>query len=104
MEPQRHPQTITVLNPGAGTLNLAATSAISGGSWLRVSPSPGISSSSEAAVVTVSVNADGVQPGDYYGEVSFSVSGAVNLPQIASVVLIVLSPDNRPGAFVQPPG
>jgi len=34
------PQTITVLNPGAGTLNFSASvSTISGGNWLSVSPS-----------------------------------------------------------------
>jgi uncharacterized protein (TIGR03437 family) len=99
------PQIITVLNPGAGTLNLAASvSTISGGSWLSVSPSSVTSSSSSAGSVTVSVNPAGLQPGDYYGRVQFSSSSVANSPQVASVVLNVLSPDNSPGAFVKPTG
>lgn len=99
------PQTITVLNPGSGSLNFAASaSTISGGSWLKVSPASGTSSSSSAHGVTVSVNASGLQPGDYYGRIQFSASGAVNSPQIASVVLNVLPLDKSPGAFVQPTG
>jgi uncharacterized protein (TIGR03437 family) len=99
------PQTIAVLNAGAGTLDFTATtSAISGGSWLSVSPSSGASSSSDLNAVTVTVNPAGLQAGDYYGKVQFSAAGAVNSPQIASVVLNVLPPDASPGAFVQPSG
>jgi uncharacterized protein (TIGR03437 family) len=99
------PQTITVLNAGAGTLDFTATtSTISGGSWLSVSPSSGASNSSDVNTVTVTVNPAGLQAGDYYGQVQFSASSAVNSPEVASVVLNVLSPDNSPGAFVQPSG
>lgn len=99
------PQTITVLNPGAGTLNFAAsTSTTSGGSWLSVSPASGASSSSAASAVTVTANPAGLQPGNYYGMVQFSGTSAVNSPQAASVVLNVLSAENSPGAFVQPTG
>jgi len=99
------PQSITVLNPGAGTLNFSASaSTISGGNWLSVSPASGTSSAKSAGSVTVSVNPAGLQPGDYYGTVQFSASGAVNSPQVASVVLNVLSQANSPGAFVNPTG
>ena len=99
------PQTITVFNEGAGTLNFSASpSTISGGPWLSVSPSSGSSSASSDGSVTVSVNPAGLQPGDYYGKVQFSASGATNSPQFASVVLNVASPDKSPGAFVKPTG
>ncbi len=99
------PQTIGVLNPGGGTLNFsAAASTISGGNWLSVTPSSGSSTFSSFAVVTVSVNPAGLQPGTYYGTIQFSASGAANSPQVATVVLNVVSPANSPGAFVQPTG
>jgi uncharacterized protein (TIGR03437 family) len=98
------PQAISVLNSGAATLTFAsAASTISGGNWLSVSSS-GTSSSSSAGTATASVNPAGLQPGDYYGRIQFSASGAANSPQIASVVLNVVSPANSPGAFVQPTG
>jgi uncharacterized protein (TIGR03437 family) len=99
------PQTITVLNPGAGTLNFSATaSTIVGGNWLNVTPTSGSSSATSAGSVTVSVNASALSPGDYYGTIQFASSAASNSPQVASVVLNVLSPANSPGAFVQPTG
>ncbi len=99
------PQSITVLNSGGGTLNFAAAvSTISGGNWLNVSPASGTSTASSAGSVTVSVNPATLQPGDYYGTIQFAASAAANSPQVASVVLNVLSPANSPGAFVQPTG
>ena len=99
------PQSITVLNSGAGTVNFSASaSTISGGSWLNVSPSSGSSSASSSGSVTVSVNPAGLQPGTYYGKISFSSTNATNSPQIASVVLNVVSPANSPGASVAPTG
>jgi uncharacterized protein (TIGR03437 family) len=99
------PQSISVLNAGAGSLNFAAkASTLSGGSWLTVSPSSSTSSASAGGTVTATVNPAGLQPGDYYGQIQFTASGAANSPQIASVVLNVVSPDNSPGAFVQPSG
>jgi uncharacterized protein (TIGR03437 family) len=99
------PQTITVLNPGASSLNFAAAaSTLAGGNWLSVSPASGVSSATAAGSVTVTVNPTGLQPGDYYGKIQFSASGAVNSPQVASVVLNVVTPANSPGAFVGPSG
>jgi uncharacterized protein (TIGR03437 family) len=99
------PQTITVLNTGAGTLNFSGSvSTLFGGNWLSVSPSSGTSSSSAAGAVTVTVNPAGLQPGDYYGKIQFSSSNAANSPQVASVVLNVVSAANSPGAFVKPTG
>jgi hypothetical protein len=99
------PQSITVLNSGAGTLNYAASgSIISGANWLAVSPASGSASAQSPGAVTVSVNPSGLQPGTYYGKVAFSASGAADSPQVASVVLNVVSPANSPGALVQPCG
>ena len=99
------PQTISIVNSGAGTLNFtAAASTISGGNWLSVSSSSGSSSSSAAGSVTVSVNPSALQPGTYYGTVTFSAPGAADSPQVASVVLNVVTPANSPGGSVQPAG
>jgi uncharacterized protein (TIGR03437 family) len=99
------PQTIDVLNSGSAALNFtAAASTISGGNWLSVAPSAGTAGAAASGAVTVSVNPAGLQPGDYYGKVQVSASGAFNSPQTASVVLNVLSPANSPGGFVQPTG
>jgi uncharacterized protein (TIGR03437 family) len=98
------PQTITVVNSGT-TVNFAASaSTLSGGNWLSVSPSSGTSGGATAGAVTVSVNPAGLEVGNYYGQIEFSASGALNSPQVASVVLNVVSPANSPGAFVQPTG
>ncbi len=100
------PQSITVLNSGAGTLSFSAsTSTISGGgSWLSVAPSSGSSNATSSGSVLVSVNPAGLQPGTYYGKVSFSSTTAANSPQIASVVLNVVSPAKSPGASAMPTG
>ncbi|HME09217.1 MAG TPA: hypothetical protein VKG25_19315 [Bryobacteraceae bacterium] len=91
------PQIITVENSGAGTLNFTATpSTFSNGSWLSVS--------SGSRSVTVSVNPAGLPVGVYYGQIKFVAQGAVNSPQIASVVLNVVTQANSPGAQVQPSG
>jgi uncharacterized protein (TIGR03437 family) len=99
------PQTVEVLNGGSGTLNFsAAASTVSGGNWLSVAPGSGTSSASSAGSVTVSVNANGLQPGTYYGQVQFSAAGAADSPQVASVVLNVVSLADSPGGLVQPTG
>lgn len=91
------PQIITVLNSGAGTLNFSASpSTVTGGNWLSVTQ--------QSSSVTVSVNPAGLAAGDYYGQIKFTAQGAANSPQVASVVLNVLSPADSPGASVQPSG
>ena len=99
------PQTIQVVNSGAGTLNFSVTvSTISGGNWLSVSPSSNTISGSSASSVVFSVKPAGLAEGDYYGQAIFSAPGAANSPQIVSFVLSVLALANSPGAFVQPTG
>jgi len=100
------PQTITVLNSGAGTLNFSvSTSTVSGGQgWLMVSPTSGSVNSSSSATVTVSINPAGLAPGDYYGQVQFSGTGISNSPQTASVVLNIAPAGADLGAFLQTTG
>lgn len=96
------PQTVTVLNSGAGTLNFSvSTSTVSGGQgWLMASPTSG----SSPATVTVSINPAGLAPGDYYGQVQFSGTGIANSPQTASVVLNIAPAGADIGAFLQTTG
>jgi len=99
------PQPVTVLNTGSGTLNFTASAAtISGGSWLSVSPGAGAAGGSAPGSVTVTADPTNLQPGTYYGTVSFAASGAADSPQVASVVLNVVAPANSPGAQVEPAG
>ncbi|HTW65419.1 MAG TPA: hypothetical protein VME17_12410 [Bryobacteraceae bacterium] len=99
------PQTIQVLNEGAGTLSYSASAfTFSGGNWLSVSSSSGSASASSPGAVTVSVNITGLQAGTYYGKVTFAASGAADSPQFASVVLNLVSPANSPGGALSPSG
>src|SRR5258706_5748235 len=100
------PQTITVLNSGAGTLNFTvSTSTVSGGQgWLVATPTSGSTNASSAASVTVSINPAGLAPGDYYGQVQFSGTGIANSPQTASVVLNIAPAGTDLGAFLQTTG
>jgi uncharacterized protein (TIGR03437 family) len=91
-------QSLTVLNGGPGTLNFsAAASTTSGGNWLTISPTTGSSNSTTAGALGVSVNATGLAPGNYYGQIAVSSSSAGNSPQIATVVLNVTTSANSPG-------
>lgn len=91
------PQTISVLNGGAGAVNVSASaSTLSGGNWLSVSQMNGI--------VTVGINATGLAPGTYYGQVQVTSPGAANSPQTASVVVNVTAPAQSPGPSLSTTG
>ncbi len=92
-------QSIEVLNQGTGTLNWSASASTLVGSWLSVTPSSGTSGNS----ATIAINPANLQPGDYYGLVQFTASGANNSPQSAVVVLNVL-PATTVIATVAPTG
>ena len=79
-------QSITVLNQGTGSLNWSAKASTLVGSWLSVTPSSG--TAGDAA--TVSIDPTNLAPGDYYGLVRFTATGAANSPQAAVIVLNVL--------------
>jgi uncharacterized protein (TIGR03437 family) len=96
-----------VLNSGQGSMDwTAASSTISGGSgWLSSSPASGVSgATAQADSLAVKVNPSGLAAGEYYGQIAVAAPLAGNSPQLVSVVLNVLPPDNSPGAQVYPTG
>jgi len=102
------PQTFGVLNTGHGVMDWSAsTNTISGDTnWLSVSPSTGSTDADSLSIpiVTVSVDPNGLAPGDYYGQVVVESTTASNSPQSISVVLTVLPPGSDPGPVVRPTG
>jgi uncharacterized protein (TIGR03437 family) len=99
------PQTFAVLNPGRGVMTWSVTTSALTGSpnWLSATPGSGVTDAASAApAVEVRVNAAGLAPGGYYGQVRVESRGAANTPQIVTVFLEVLPPDSSPGAEVQP--
>jgi uncharacterized protein (TIGR03437 family) len=100
------PQTFAVLNAGDGSFSWSAkTIALTGPSWLSISTDSGTSDASlPPPGVTVTVDPTGLTPGQYYGIVRISSSGASNAPQDVEVVLNLLSSDSNPGALVGPSG
>jgi uncharacterized protein (TIGR03437 family) len=99
------PQSYSVLNGGAGSLNWTATgSTLSGSNWLSWTPLNGSSSAGSSPTVSVRVNPSALVPADYYGKVQISAAGVANSPQTVSVVLTVLPPTGSLQPVVQPTG
>jgi hypothetical protein len=102
------PQSLGILNAGAGTLNYSVeTTTQSGGSgWLSVSADSGtvLRPFLDVSFVNVVVNASSLAAGTYYGQVTVSAAGASNSPQTALVVLTVLAAGSNPGPDVRPTG
>ncbi len=102
------PQTVGILNIGQDVMSWSASaSTLSGGSsWLTVTPTSGSTDAASLTVplVNVGVNAAGLDPGQYYGQVQISSSTADNSPQFASVILNVLPAGSDPGPLVRPTG
>jgi uncharacterized protein (TIGR03437 family) len=100
-------QSFGILNTGQGVMNWTVRSeTLSGGSWLRVSPSSGRSDASSLDVphVEVSVSVTGLRAGQYSGLIRIEAPGANNSPQYVSVDLTVLPPGSNPGVLVRPTG
>ncbi len=101
-------QRFSVLNAGQGAMNWnAQSSTTSGGGWLQVSPASETSDSRDirnSPTVTVSANAAGLKAGTYNGLIVVSAPGAVNAPQLVSVVLRVLPPGSAPPPVLEPTG
>lgn len=94
------PQSVGVLNVGAGSLNWTARiSTFRGGDWLRATPASGESTANSLIVPTVdvAVSARNLAPGEYQGQIEFLSNGAVNSPQRVTVSLQVLPPGSNPG-------
>lgn len=102
------PQRISVLNAGQGSMSWTAqASTTSGGGWLQVSPQTGTSDSGNLAnspALTVNANASGLKAGTYYGMIVVSAPGAVNAPQLVSVVLRVLAAGTAPPPTMESTG
>lgn len=98
-------QNLTILASGAGSLKFTASATTkTGGPWLSVSPGAGTVSDGSPAKLKVHVNAGGLTPGDYYGQIEIDSGDAANSPQFASVVLNVSGAAADLGAFVYPTG
>jgi uncharacterized protein (TIGR03437 family) len=80
--PTPTPQTVRVTSTGAGAANLSA--AVTGGSWLRVTPS----SAASPANFDVSVDAAGLATGEYTGTITISSPGlqGITIPVTLTVL------------------
>jgi uncharacterized protein (TIGR03437 family) len=100
------PQFFNILNAGQGQMPWGVeASTLSGGSWLSVFPSSGVSDADSQLVpaVRLDVNPQGLASGVYPGKVQVTAPGADNAPQFVSVFLNVLKPGSI-GPIVQPAG
>jgi uncharacterized protein (TIGR03437 family) len=98
-------QSLTVLNSGSGSLKISASaSTTSGGPWLSATTSSSTVTSSSPASVVVSIASQGLENGNYYGQIQISADGAANSPQTASVVLNIAPEGTNLGAFIYPYG
>jgi sugar lactone lactonase YvrE len=97
---------LRILNGGAGTISWTAKArTLLGGSWLKISPTEGTSSStSTSSPVTVSVNPKGLAARTYYGQIRIVSPGVANSPRFVTVVLNVLSAAATAGPSVDPAG
>jgi len=93
------------LNGVAGQMSWSvAASTLSGGNWLSVTPTTGLSNAEVAPVpqVKVSVDPSSLQPGVYSGRIAVTAPQADNALQTVSVVLNVVSAGGNTRAVVQP--
>jgi uncharacterized protein (TIGR03437 family) len=101
------PQSFGILNAGTGSMDWTAqASTLSGSNWLSISQPSGtvVQPLQDVSFVNVIVDASSLQPGDYFGNIQVSASGADNSPQSLVVVLNVLPPGSNPGPEVRPTG
>ena len=89
---------VTVTNPGSG---LASWRALGSTPWISTSPLAGISLGAErggySTPLTVSINASGLPPGDYVGDVMVESTAAAGAPLSIPVTLHVQTPSNCNG-------
>ncbi len=101
-------QSFAVLNTGQGVMGwrIRASTLSGGASWLAATPGSGSSDARSLVVpfVEVAVNASGLAPGEYYGQVEVTAEEADNSPQNASIVVNVLPAGSDPGPLLRPTG
>lgn len=79
-------QTVDVSTDGEP---ISFTTVASGGSWLSVTPTLGITVAGSPVTLTVSVITDGLLPGSYTGKVLLNSTNAANKSSVVSVALTV---------------
>lgn len=100
-------QTFEIINSGQGDMDWSVSPKTLGTTvnWLMITPMSGPSTGGiTPPPVTVSVNPSGLAPGIYYGQIVVKSEMAVNSPQLLTIVLNLLAPDQDPGPVVQPTG
>jgi uncharacterized protein (TIGR03437 family) len=105
------PQSLAILNHGAGSMNWTAQPVTASGSvcpWIALSASSGTVTRPlvDVSTVAVGINAQGLAmaPGSYYCLIQVSADNASNSPDSALVVLDILPAGSNPGPNVQPSG
>jgi uncharacterized protein (TIGR03437 family) len=74
----------------------AAANTYTGGNWLSVAPTTGMTSTASPAQVTATINASGMATGVYQGGVSFTLQGNPTGVRTVSIVLIVTGSAQSP--------
>ncbi len=95
------PQSLTVFNQGAGTLNWSLSGLPS---WLTASPPSGTAGAGSSSLVTLTANLTGQATGVFQALVTASAPGASGDPQLVSVTLNVVSTSTAPLADLSPNG
>ena len=95
-----------VVNAGSGDMAwMVEIRSISGGNWLTVSPTDGISTAGQAPPsVFFDADATGLAADSYHAVVRIRAPGAANSPQFVHAVLNVLPPDSTPPPQPSPSG
>ncbi|MEO8657542.1 MAG: choice-of-anchor tandem repeat GloVer-containing protein [Bryobacteraceae bacterium] len=94
------PQIVDVSGGNRAKINwTAAMQTLSGGGWLKTTPSAGA-----LDPLSVSVDTSNLSAGTYYGTVAVSAAGTANLQQSVSVQLTVLESDGHLSPVITPAG
>ncbi|MFN0170569.1 MAG: BACON domain-containing protein [Bryobacteraceae bacterium] len=81
------------VSSNSGSLNYAVTTSVpSGGTWLQVTPTGGVT----PGVLTVTANPAGLQPGVYTAVITVTAQAAANSPRQIQVTLNVSAPTSTP--------
>lgn len=88
-------QTLTISNPGGGTLNWTVTD---DSSWV----SKNLSSGTGTGAVAITVNPSGLTAGTHTSLITVAASGATNTPQTIPMTLTVTAPPAQPTISTNP--
>jgi hypothetical protein len=88
-------QSLSITNAGGGRLSwTAAIATSSGGPWLSLA----LTSATAPSTVQVSVNTDGLSPGNYSGSITVTAPAATGSPQTVTVMLNLAATPQSPGS------